>query len=238
MRFPLFILLLAFVTAHAAETTSRSCRILFLNGPSDAPKTLHLFDGVSSQEVELPQMNFSPVYEIRSGALTLAMLPSPPVPRAGTTPDIPAEAPKATLTETITDFYLILSSDLDNKVAPVKIQVVNADVSNFKRGQMLWYNLTDTKVGGILGSRKLLIEPNSRLILDAPANGLEDYYVNIHFQPPGKTRAEPLCETRWTHDPRSRSVSFILKPASSLIPRILGFSDFRTEKNSKPEAAP
>jgi hypothetical protein len=238
MRFPLFILLLASVTAHAAETASRTCRILFLNGPSDAPKTLYLSDGVSSQEVELPHMNFSPVYEIRSGALTLAMLPSPPVPRAGTTPEIPAEAPNAALTETITDFYLILSSDPDNKVAPVKIQVVNADVSNFKRGQMLWYNLTDTKVGGILGSRKLLIQPNSRLILDAPANGLEDYYVNIHFQPAGKTRAEPLCETRWTHDPRSRSVSFILKPTNSLIPRILCFSDFRTEKNSKPEATP
>ena len=228
MRLPLFILLLVSLAAHAAEKSARTCRILFLNGTSDAPQTLHLFDGEGSQEVELTRMGFSSVYQIRSGALSLAMLPSPPAPAAaGSPPAIPADAPKAAIAEAITDFYLIVSSDPANKVAPVKMQVINADAANFKRGQMLWYNLTDSKVGGIVGSRKLLVEPNSRLILDAPANGLEDYHVNIHFLPPGKERPEPLCETNWTHDPRSRSVFFILKPVGSLIPRILGFPDFR-----------
>ena len=226
MRLPLFILLLVSLGAHAAEKSARSCRILFLSGPDDAPEKLHLFDGAGSQEVELPRMNFSPVYQIRSGAIILAMLPSPPAP-AGSPPVIPAGAPTAAIAETITDFYLIVSSDPANKVAPVKMQVINADAANFKRGQMLWYNLTDSKVGGLVGTRKLLVEPNSRLILDPPANGLEDYHVNIHFLPPGKERTEPLCETNWTHDPRCRSVFFILKPAGSLIPRILGFPDFR-----------
>ena len=239
MRLPLFILLLVSLAANAAEKSARTCRILFLNGPGDAPQTLHLFDGAGSQEVELTRMGFSPVYQIRSGPLTLAMLPSPPAPpAAGSPPTIPVDAPKAAIAESITDFYLIVSSDTTNKIAPVKMQVINADAANFRRGQMLWYNLTDNKVGGIVGSRKLLVEPNSRLILDAPANGLEDYRVDIHFLPPGKTRPEPLCETNWTHDPRSRSVFFILKPAGSLIPRILGFPDFRSEVDSKPEAAP
>ena len=238
MRLPLFILLLVSLAAHAAEKSARSCRILFLNGPGDAPQKLHLFDGTASQEVELTRMGFSPVYQIRSGALTLAMLPSPPAPAsAGSPPVIPADAPMAAIAEAITDFYLIVSSDTTNKIAPVKMQVINADAANFKRGQMLWYNLTDSKVGGIVGSRKLLVEPNSRLILDAPATGLEDYHVDIHFLPPGKTRTEPLCETNWTHDPRCRSVFFILKPAGSLIPRILGFPDFRSEVDSKPAGA-
>ena len=236
MRLPLFILLLVSLAAHAAEKSARSCRILFLNGPDNAPQKLHLFDGAGSQEVELTRMGFSPTYQIRSGALSLAMLPSPPAPAAaGSPPAIPADAPKAAIAEAITDFYLIVSSDPANKVAPVKMQVINADAANFKLGQMLWYNLTDSKVGGIVGSRKLLVEPNSRLILDPPANGLEDYHVNIHFLPPGKQRPEPLCETNWSHDPRSRSVFFILKPAGSLIPRILGFPDFRSGENSKPE---
>ncbi len=238
MRLSLFILLLVSLAAHAAEKSARTCRILFLNGPGDAPEKLHLFDGNTSQEVELTRMGFSPVYQIPSSALSLAMLPSPPAPAgAGSPPVIPAEAPKAALAESITDFYLIVSSDTTNKVAPVKMQVINADAANFKRGQMLWYNLTDNKVGGIVGSRKLLVEPNSRLILDAPATRLEDYHVNIHFLPPGKQRPEPLCETNWTHDPRSRSVFFILKPAGSLIPRILGFPDFRSEASSKPEGS-
>lgn len=239
MRLPLFILLLVSLTAHAAEAAPRTCRILFLNGPAAAPQKLHLFDGISSQEVNLPRMNFSPVYQIRSGALTLALLTAPPAPapEADTPPPIPVGAPTSTLTDSMTDFYLILSSDPANKVAPVKIHVINADATNFKRGQMLWYNLTDIKVSGILGSRQLLIEPKSRIVLDAPATRMEDYEVNIRYLPPGKTHAESLCETRWTHDPRSRSVVFILMPEGSIIPRIFGISDFRPDLNSKPITA-
>lgn len=234
MHLPLLILLFISLALQAAEESSRSCRILFLNGADDAPQKIHLFDGAGSQEVELTRMGFSPVYQIRPGALTLVMLPSPPAANAGSPPAIPPDAPTASIEESVLDFYLIVSSEPTNPVAPIKMQVINADPANFKRGQMLWYNLTDSKVGGIVGSRKLLVGPNSRLILDAPANGLEDYPVNIHFLPPGKQRPEPLCETNWTHDPRSRSVFFVFKPAGSLIPRILGFPDFRSEADSKP----
>jgi hypothetical protein len=226
----LFLLLLLTLTAHAAEKSARTCRILYLNASGDAPQSLHLFDGLESQEVELPRMNFSPVYPIRPGALTLALLPSPPAPDG----PIPADAPKAALAESVTDFYLIVSSDPANKVAPIRMRVINADAANFKRGQILWYNLTDNKIGGLLGSRKLLLDPQSRLILDAPAAGMEDYRVNIHFQPPGKTRPEPLCETSWTHDPRSRSVFFVISPDGSPIPRILGFPDFRSKEQPEP----
>ncbi len=237
MPLRLLILLFLTLTAQAAEKSARTCRILFLNASGDAPQSLHLFDGLESQKVELPRMNFSPVYQIRPGALTLAMLPSPPAPAAaGSLAVIPTDAPKAAIAESVTDFYLIVSSDPANKVTPVRIQVINADAAHFKRGQMLWYNLTDSKVGGLLGSRKLLLKPQSRLILDAPATGMEGYRVNIHFLPPGKTRAEPLCETTWTHDPRSRSVIFVISPDGSLIPRIIGIPDFRTQEETKPEA--
>lgn len=235
--------LLAFILPAAAQDkpkSTRTCRILFLNGPASAPQKLHLFDGVSSQEVELPRMNFSPVYKISSDATALALLKEPPVPspKAGTPPAIATGAPTVRLTESMIDFYLILSSDPANKVAPVKIHVLNADATNFKDGQMLWYNLTDIKIGGILGSRKLLIEPKSHIVLDAPATRMEDYEVNIRYLPPGKTQTEPLCETRWTHDPRSRSVNFILMPEGSIIPRIFGISDFRPSVSSNPDTAP
>jgi hypothetical protein len=216
----------------AAEKAARSCRILFLNAPDDAPEKLHLFDGTASREVELTRMGFSPVYQVNAAATALALLPSPPAaPKSGTAPTLPDGAPKAALAESITDFYLIVTSDPVNKVAPVKMQVIDAGAATFKRGQMLWFNLTDSKVGGQVGSRKLLLAENSRLVLDAPANGMEDYHVSLYYQPPGKTEAEPLCETNWSHDPRSRGVFFVLKPANNLIPRILGFPDFR----EKPE---
>jgi hypothetical protein len=127
----------------------------------------------------------------------------------------------------IRDFYLIVFSDAANQVAPVKMQVVDANAAKFKPGQMLWFNLTQNKVGGIVGKRKLAINPNSRLILDEPASRSEEYHVNIRFVAPGMERPEPLCETNWFHDPRSRSVLFILQPPGSNVPRIQGFPDFR-----------
>lgn len=236
MRITIFTLFLLSLVAQAAEEGSRTCRILFLDGSDDAPEKLHLFDGTSSQEVELTRMGFSPTYKIIPGDLTLTLLPKPPDPpaTAGDPPVIPADAPKALLAAAISDFYLIVSSDTSNKVAPVKIQIVNASAEKFKPGQMLWFNLTESKIGGIVGSQKLAIAPNSRLILDAPATKREDYHVNIQFIPPGKQRVEPLCETNWSHDPNSRSVYFVIN-TGGILPRILGFPDFRQPRSKKTE---
>lgn len=239
MRIPIFALFLLSLAAQAADEGSRTCRILFLDGTDDGPEKLQLFDGTSSQEVELTRMGFSPTYKIIPGDLTLTLLPKPPAPpaTAGDPPVIPPDAPKAALAAAISDFYLIISSDPSNKIAPVKIQVVNASAGNFKPGQQLWFNLTGNTIGGAIGSQKLSIKPNSRIILDAPANKQEDYHVNIQFLPPGKQRVEPLCETNWTHDPRSRSVYFVVN-TGGILPRIFGFPDFRQpQKKAKEDAS-
>ncbi|MEI7927790.1 MAG: hypothetical protein WCH40_04510 [Verrucomicrobiales bacterium] len=227
MRTALFLLILSL--SATAEKSTRTCRILFLAAPESALKTLFLFDGKTAQEVELTRMGFSPIYKVSPETLSLALLPTAPPPATGTSdaPVVPAGAPVAGIAGSIRDFYLIVSSDAANQVAPVKMQVVDADAANFKPGQMLWFNLTQNKVGGTVGTRKLVINPNSRVILEEPANRSEEYHVNIQFIPPGKERPEPLCETNWSHDPRSRSVLFILHPPGSNIPRIQGFPDFR-----------
>ena len=212
------------------DAASRTCRILFLAAPADAPKTLHLFDGTSSREVVPGRMSFSPVYELPAGDITLALTTEPPDPKpeSGASP-VPAGAPKASIRESLADFYLILSSDPENKVAPVRIQVIDAGGDKFRRGQMMWYNLTDHLVGGAVGSRSLRLKPQSRIILDAPASGLEEYPVNIQHMPPGTERAEPLCQTKWSHDPRARSLFFVLKEPGRLAPRIIGIPDFRED---------
>lgn len=235
MRIILLLSICLGVTLHAAETSARTLRILFLSAPAEAPKKLHLFDGTSSQEVELTRMGFSPVYKISGGDISIALLPKPPpaTPEAGATSVVPAGAPTASLSAETRDLYLIVSGDPANPVAPVKIQVIPANPEKFLPGHQLWFNLTDSRVGGLIGSRKLVIEPNSRLILEPPASQAEDYHVNIHFVPPGKERAEPLCETNWTHQPRSRNVYFIVKEQGTLIPRIMGFPDFRSEEKEK-----
>ena len=226
MRTALFLLILS-LTATAAEKSTRTCRILFIAAPQSALKTLHLFDGKTAQEVELSRMNFSPIYKVSSEAVSLALLPTAPPPATAAVSVVPAGAPTVGIAASIRDFYLIVTSDPANQVAPVKMQVVDANAANFKPGQMLWFNLTQNKVGGTVGTRKLVINPNSRLILEEPASRSEEYHVNIQFIPPGKERPEPLCETNWSHDPRSRSVLFVFQSPGSVVPRIQGFDDFR-----------
>jgi len=213
--------------AQAAEKSSRSCRILFIGG-DEGPAKLTLFDGTSSREVELTRMGFSPTYRFSPGDLTLTLLPKPP----GTPPVIAAGAPKVALPAAITDFYLIISSDPTNKVTPVKMQLINASTGSFPPGHMLWFNLTKNRIVGTLGTRKLDLGANASLMADPPASGYADYHVRIHYLPPGAERTEPLCETNWTHDPRSRTVNFIIARSGGA-PRILGFPDYR-EPDTEP----
>ena len=226
----LFLLLLLPAAALAQQAPKHTCRILFLDGPDNAPEKLQLFDGTKSREVDLPRMNFSKVYQLPAGPLELRLLPAPPADPA----KLPPGAPTAAVAGDIADFYLLVTSDPANTVAPVRMQVINAGADKLKPGQMLWFNLTRNPVAGTLGSEKLTIQPGTRATLNAPATGNQDYQVNLSFRIPGNPRIYPLCETKWRHDPRSRSVAFIITEQGSRSPRVLVFPDYREPPPAKP----
>ncbi|MCX6876051.1 MAG: hypothetical protein NTW21_19925 [Verrucomicrobia bacterium] len=225
----LFFLLPA--AAFAQEKAPKhTCRVLFFDGPEAAPEKLQLFDGATCREVDLPRMNFSKVYQLPAGPLNLRLLPDPPTDPA----KIPVGAPSVAVAEDVIDFYLLVTSDPANPVSPVRMQVINAGSDKLKLGQMLWFNLTKNPVGGMVGSEKLVIQPNSRAILDPPASGHRDYPVNLSFRIPGNEHLYPLCETKWRHDPRSRSVVFINADPASRSPRVMVFPDYREAPPAKP----
>ncbi len=217
------------VAVAQKEATKHTCRILFFNAPSDAPQTLYLFDGEEAQEVELPKMNFSPVYELRAGAVKLHLLPAPPPDPA----NIPANAPYAKVSEGVVDYYLLVTSDPANSVAPVRLQVIDAGFDKLKAGQMLWFNLTPNTIGGDVGTQRLIIQPNSREVLDAPASAAGEYPIQLFFQIPGDNHTYPLCSTSWGHDPRSRNIIFINMEPDSRTPRVAGYSDYRQPSSKK-----
>lgn len=219
----LLLFFLACSLAAAQGTGKRTCRILFLDGPDEAPQTLFLFDGTNSREVELPRLNLSQVYQLPGGPLRVHLLAKPPAdPKA-----LPAGAPSADVPETAGDIYLILSHDPSNPAAPVRIQVIDASSGKLRTGQMLWYNLAPHEVGGVIGSQRLTMKANSRTILDAPASGAADYDVKIAHRPAGAPDWQPVCETKWLHDPRSRSIVFVLGDDSPRTPRVMMFTDYR-----------
>lgn len=238
MLYPTRYLLLALVLlcgiSNAQEKASKhTCRILFLERPSDAPTELFLFDGVKSQQVELPSMNLSPVYELAAGPLNLTLLPTPPQDPEKLTPG----APSTKVPEAMVDFYLLIISDPTNKVAPVRMQVVNASSEKITKGQTLWFNLTDLTIGGKLGTEKLLINPKGSIVTNAPRNDAGDYPVSIAYHKQGEETSYPICETIWMYDPLSRSLGFIIQQAGAKNPRLMMYPDFRSEpKKPEPEA--
>ena len=220
----LVLLLLAPATVSAQkESPKHTYRILFLDAAANAPETLYLFDGQSSEKVELPQRNFSPVYELRPGALNISLLPGP----LNDPKQLPAGTPSAVVAEDMVDFYLLVTSDSKNPVAPVRLQVINASSEKLKPGQMLWFNLTTNTVGGTLGSEKLKIQPGTRLVMNPPMRASGNYPVALYFSIPNDNHLYPLCETYWRHDPASRSLVFVTPVEGSRSPRVRGICDYR-----------
>jgi hypothetical protein len=231
IRHLLLAALLAGASLAQPKAKDRTCRILFLEGPDSAPNTLHLFDGTRSREVELPRLNLSKIYELPAGNLILTLLPAPPADPE----KLPAGAPSAKLAETVTDFYLLLTSDPANTVAPVKMQIIAAGTDRLRAGQMLWFNLTAHQIGGRIGSEKLALRPQSTVTLDPPASSAGDYPVDLAYRVEGKETVYPICETQWRHDPRSRSLAFVFAKPGTRTPRVQVFPDFRSTRDAAEE---
>lgn len=225
----LFVGFLLCSFASAQSEKNKTCRILFLERPANAPQTLHLYDGVKSQEVELPKMNLSQVYEIAPESVAIALLNNP-VEKAE---DIPVGTPKISLLPGVVDFYLLIAADPSNHHAPLRMRVVDVGNEKLRDGQTLWFNLTDHTIGGKLGTERILIKPRSQAIMNQPTSANEDYNVKIAYTVEGKNEVYPICETQWTHNPSIRNLAFIFANADKRTPRVWVFPDIRIEKNQK-----
>lgn len=213
----------AAIGAEAPGKDPRTCRILFLAPPDDAPDNAFLFDGTTSREVALPSMNLSDVYQLAAGDIILRMLSRPPAEGEA----VPTGAPAVSVPERIKHCYLIVAADPANKIMPLRMQIIDANPAGFRTGQMMWFNLSPYAVGGVLGKSTLKLKPRSQAIVDAPAGGFESYQVDLGYLPVEGKQAEPLCSTFWRHNPQARSVVFVTMTPASRIPRISSYSDSR-----------
>lgn len=210
-------------TAKEKPAQKRTCRIVFLAPPADAPTNLFLFDGTTSQEVATPEMNFSPTYKVSGGEVVLSLTPEA-VAKGG---KFPEGAPNAKLPASYGDFYLVITPDPANKVAPVKLQILDAGPEKFRKGQMIWYNLTPNTISGQLGSQKLELAGQARAIINDPAKANEPFEVSLSYLVPGDPAPHPISQTQWVHDTRSRMVMLVHGGADNAAPEIAGFKDFR-----------
>jgi len=227
----IILLFLSLLSLLAAEEGVRSCRILFPGGPEQPAGKYYLFDGMSSQEVNLPRLSFSPVYKLRPEDIQVWLLKS----QVSKLEDIPQGSPSVMVGAAMKDLYLIITNDPANSVLPLRMQAVNANYDKIRLGEMLWINLTQKHLAGKIGKASLKLAPNASTMVSEPASSLEDYPVEIYFRVPDDERTHPLIESQWRHDPRARSIVFVYDEGRRRAPKVMSFSDFRAPEKKEEE---
>ena len=222
MKF-LFIITLALAFLPCLSEGSekvRTCRIIFLDPPRGAPKELHLFDGTASRKVQLSGMNLSEVIKLPKGDLVLGMTPAP----VRNLENFPKGAPTVKIAAKITDFYLIVVSDPENKIVPIRILPVDVGDKQPKLGQTLWVNLTAHAITGKLGNKSLTVPPDTRVIGEAPLPGSGYYKAEFQYQLNGEGEFLPVMNKSWWFDAKSKHLGFIINSRRRL-PKIFTFID-------------
>jgi hypothetical protein len=206
-----------------SEGGGRTCRIIFPDRPRNAPEHVQLFDGTASRKVLLASMNFSDVVTLPAGDLVLGMT-ADPVAKGG---ELPEGAPTVKVHGSITDFYLIVVSDPDNKILPVRMLPVDAGDERPKTGQTLWVNLTTHSITLNLASGSLIVPPGERIVGEPPLAASGYYKAEFLYQPDGKGEFLPLMTKSWWFDANSCHLGFIMDSGRRL-PTIFTIRDKRT----------
>jgi hypothetical protein len=207
--------------SDAAEM-AKSCRIIYLERRADAPTEAYLFDGTISRKVSLPGMNFSEVIKLPEGALTVGMTPNPvPTPE-----NFPSGAPTVKIPATLTDFYLVVVSDPENKVFAVRMLPLDVGGEQLKPGQTLWVNLTKHRIAGKLGNETLLVPAGDKVVGKAPLAASGYYKAQFLYQPEDQKEFMPVMQKSWWFDANSKNLGFIIQSGGRL-PRIFTFRDQR-----------
>ncbi|MDQ8193507.1 hypothetical protein QEH59_03665 [Coraliomargarita sp. SDUM461004] len=108
--------------------------------------------------------------------------------------------------------FVILLMDVANQgIRPV---VIPSDTDRFKAGDILFFNLSDSKVGVKLADESVVMNPYSKRVMTAPDVGkLESYQVQFFVDQ--ESGAKIFGATRWQKQHKVRAYVFILRDVKS-----------------------
>lgn len=210
------------------QKKKRTCRILYVERPGDAPTEAYLFDGKQSHKVLLPSLNFSEVIELPMGNITVGLSPN----SIDAAEAFPEGAPTAKIPEQITDLYLLLSSDPKNNVLPIKIKALNIDNKNLKPGHTLWINLSKHKIAARMGKEEVIIAPKKITISSPPLQTSGYFLAQFLYQPDSKDKFLPIMKKSWWFDATSKNLGFIVDTGARM-PKIFTIRDRRPIKKKR-----
>lgn len=207
---------------------ARTCRIVFVDPPREAIKEVQFFDGVASRKILLPSKSLSEVIKLPGGDLVLGMTPDPVL----NSESFPKGAPTVKIPAKVTDFYLIVVSDPENKILPLRILPVNIRDKKLKLGQTLWVNLTAHTIKGELGNLSLIVPPDTRVISEAPLPASGYYKAEFQYQLNGEGEFLQVMRKSWWFDAKSKNLGFIVN-SRRMLPRIFSFRDKLTPEKKE-----
>ncbi len=231
--FTLLLLLSCLPGLSQEEKKERTCRLLFLERPQDAPAEGQLFDGTSSHKVSLSGMNFSEVVKLPDGDLVLGMTADP----VATPEEFPKGAPTVTIPAQITDLYLIVASDPENKVLPIRMLPLDVGGQKLKAGETLWINLTGHSIKAMLGQEPLTVPPRGKVVGRPPLAASGYYKAAFLYQPDAQGEFLPIMRKSWWFDGKSKNLGFIIASGGRL-PSIFTFRDYRDAEEPKKPGSP
>ncbi|NQX00787.1 hypothetical protein HQ447_09005 [bacterium] len=210
----------AAITALSLSASARSLTAIYFRGPENAPKQVYLNSPAGSFALPLPRTNLGGFIKIPAGDLTLQVTLEAP----GKDHPLPANAPTVSVPAAWTDVILLFAHNPKDPVFPFVVSALNTSLSNFKPGEMLFFNRTDTTIGGKIGDRTLKVAPGQSAKIESPVTAEGDYPVSIGYVPAGAEKAKPLALTSWRHEAAVRQLFFILPETDRGIPRIWSVS--------------
>ena len=201
-----FILTAACFAGHlsaAAEPGSTGVRALLLV-PGGPVVKLHPLSGtVAGEAVQIGARGLSDSFKPGTREFSLAVPDAKQESgyRAVARVSLPAEG---------RDFIILL----EPAGATYKVHAVNRKDSRFGADCVLFFNATETILGGALGTNKVLIKPRVAVFAKPPPRAEKPYY-QITFYQPDKDKARPFANTRWPHREGSRCYVFFYRNPST-----------------------
>jgi hypothetical protein len=212
------------ITVEAKSIGKRTCRIIFPERPKNATKIAHLFDGKKSHQVFLPSRNFSPIIELPEGELNILMTPN----AITDLKNLPPEAPSLKIPKNVMDFYILVTSDPENSVLPLQMEIIRLSDGELTAGETLWINHTDHQIKVKLGESKILITPRGQQASKSPISTSGYYRAEFSYKKNAIGDFKKITEQSWWHDMKSRHLGFIVNKGEQL-PSIFLYRDFRTQ---------
>lgn len=206
LRISIFaVFLLLSVSSHAARTV----QFMYFNQPANTPETVLMYQADSEPiEVDLPEYNFTPCYDISPGEQILRFLLEPLA--AGD--EFPQDAPFVRVPKQWQKVLVLAFHDPENALMPIKFKAINASADKFDNGNTMFINFSPKIIYGMLGDTKLIVEPGKVVVKKNSSPPGKDYFVSLRQMNTDKTDNYRFLTKMFRHYPDQRKIMFIYVP--------------------------